>query len=264
VLDDGWFLHRRDDSAGLGDWWVDPAVWPHGLTPLIDRVKNPTPAQKAAFALDFAAQQREIAALHQDLNERGLELRLDRIEFAKRILEESKDLKQRFLAAYAMGVDGEILYQGFKNYRGVFQRERLRAPQLTETLRIDIDHYGKDLAGDLVKKSELLFAGLHWWRRGRYGRGPEGNGLLKSQEALRNPAAQIALFMPMFTPEPTDPMKPGRQSPDYDRRHHWTWAWEDRQFDSQATGSTSTSRNVVSTENRSLGHFDGNVEGQFY
>jgi alpha-galactosidase len=39
VLDDGWFLHRRDDSAGLGDWWVDPAVWPHGLTPLIDRVK---------------------------------------------------------------------------------------------------------------------------------------------------------------------------------------------------------------------------------
>jgi alpha-galactosidase len=38
VLDDGWFGHRRNDRAGLGDWWVDPAVWPHGLGPLIDHV----------------------------------------------------------------------------------------------------------------------------------------------------------------------------------------------------------------------------------
>lgn len=39
VLDDGWFGHRRDDRAGLGDWWVDPAVWPDGLAPLIDHVR---------------------------------------------------------------------------------------------------------------------------------------------------------------------------------------------------------------------------------
>ena len=38
VLDDGWFHGRRDDTAGLGDWWVDEAVWPGGLTPLIDHV----------------------------------------------------------------------------------------------------------------------------------------------------------------------------------------------------------------------------------
>ena len=24
VLDDGWFRGRRDDTAGLGDWTVDP------------------------------------------------------------------------------------------------------------------------------------------------------------------------------------------------------------------------------------------------
>ena len=40
VLDDGWFGNRRDDRAGLGDWWVDPAVWPDGLTPLIDHVRS--------------------------------------------------------------------------------------------------------------------------------------------------------------------------------------------------------------------------------
>ncbi|HXR45135.1 MAG TPA: alpha-galactosidase [Pseudolysinimonas sp.] len=39
VLDDGWFLGRRDDHRGLGDWEVDPAVWPQGLAPLIDVVE---------------------------------------------------------------------------------------------------------------------------------------------------------------------------------------------------------------------------------
>ncbi len=38
VLDDGWFLGRRHDRAGLGDWSVDPAVWPNGLKPIIDKV----------------------------------------------------------------------------------------------------------------------------------------------------------------------------------------------------------------------------------
>jgi alpha-galactosidase len=40
VVDDGWFHGRRHDRAGLGDWWVDTAVWPDGLTPLIDHVRG--------------------------------------------------------------------------------------------------------------------------------------------------------------------------------------------------------------------------------
>jgi alpha-galactosidase len=39
VLDDGWFTGRRHDRAGLGDWFVDPAVWPDGLRPLADQVR---------------------------------------------------------------------------------------------------------------------------------------------------------------------------------------------------------------------------------
>jgi alpha-galactosidase len=38
VLDDGWFRNRRDDTSGLGDWWIDDTVWPDGLMPLIDHV----------------------------------------------------------------------------------------------------------------------------------------------------------------------------------------------------------------------------------
>ncbi|MFM6849211.1 MAG: alpha-galactosidase, partial [Terrabacter sp.] len=40
VLDDGWFLGRRDDTAGLGDWTVDAAIWPQGLGPLVEHVKG--------------------------------------------------------------------------------------------------------------------------------------------------------------------------------------------------------------------------------
>jgi len=39
VLDDGWFRGRRDDHAGLGDWYVDEDVWPDGLGPIVDRVR---------------------------------------------------------------------------------------------------------------------------------------------------------------------------------------------------------------------------------
>lgn len=38
VVDDGWFLGRRDDRTSLGDWVVDPVVWPGGLDPLARRV----------------------------------------------------------------------------------------------------------------------------------------------------------------------------------------------------------------------------------
>ncbi|MFJ3033229.1 alpha-galactosidase [Curtobacterium pusillum] len=40
VLDDGWFRHRRNDHAGLGDWYVDEDVWPEGLGPIVDRVRD--------------------------------------------------------------------------------------------------------------------------------------------------------------------------------------------------------------------------------
>ena len=40
VLDDGWFGARRTDRAGLGDWVVSTDVWPDGLHPLVDQVRE--------------------------------------------------------------------------------------------------------------------------------------------------------------------------------------------------------------------------------
>jgi alpha-galactosidase len=40
VMDDGWFGRRKDDHAGLGDWYVNPQKFPNGLKPLINKVHS--------------------------------------------------------------------------------------------------------------------------------------------------------------------------------------------------------------------------------
>ncbi|MFT3788613.1 MAG: alpha-galactosidase [Tepidisphaeraceae bacterium] len=39
-LDDGWFGARRNDKAGLGDWFVSMDAFPEGLRPLADEVRK--------------------------------------------------------------------------------------------------------------------------------------------------------------------------------------------------------------------------------
>ncbi len=39
VIDDGWFVGRNSDQAGLGDWTVDTEKYPRGLEPIIDAVQ---------------------------------------------------------------------------------------------------------------------------------------------------------------------------------------------------------------------------------
>jgi len=38
VMDDRWFGQRKNDHAGLGDWYVNQEKFPRGLKPLIDKV----------------------------------------------------------------------------------------------------------------------------------------------------------------------------------------------------------------------------------
>jgi len=40
VMDDGWFGQRKNDHAGLGDWYVNLEKFPHRLKPLIDKVHS--------------------------------------------------------------------------------------------------------------------------------------------------------------------------------------------------------------------------------
>lgn len=40
VIDDGWFNHRDDDCAGLGDWFTDKRKFPHGLGNFANQIRN--------------------------------------------------------------------------------------------------------------------------------------------------------------------------------------------------------------------------------
>lgn len=66
VLDDGWFLGRRDDTAGLGDWEVDPEVWPDGLHELSARVVGSGMQFGLWFEGEMVNPRSRVAAEHPD------------------------------------------------------------------------------------------------------------------------------------------------------------------------------------------------------
>ncbi|MCP2635085.1 alpha-galactosidase [Microbacterium sp. HD4P20] len=66
VLDDGWFLGRRDDSTSLGDWVVDQGVWPDGLAPLADRVHRLGMQFGLWFEPEMVSLDSDVARAHPD------------------------------------------------------------------------------------------------------------------------------------------------------------------------------------------------------
>ncbi|HUE70924.1 MAG TPA: hypothetical protein VMP01_08540 [Pirellulaceae bacterium] len=219
----------------------------------LSKAKQASDEQKAVLTTSFRSFDEAIAELERDMDERSLEMRLDRLDLALEVLAGDVGLKEKFFAAYAIGIDGEFLLAGFKAGGIAFHRPALKNPNLAKELAAKLEK-GKMLAGNLLDKSRNLFIGLHWWRRGRYGRGPEGMGLLKSAAATKSFEASIPLLMPAKSPVPTNPMQTRSQpSPDYDRRHHYAWAWEDRQF--QNTLSTQSSSQEIGRHSTETSYF---------
>ena len=66
VLDDGWFRHRRDDTAGLGDWYVDEGVWPDGLGPLVAAVRERGMQFGLWFEPEMINEDSDLARAHPD------------------------------------------------------------------------------------------------------------------------------------------------------------------------------------------------------
>ena len=87
VLDDGWFRGRRDDTAGLGDWFVDETVWPNGLTPLIDVVRE----QGMEFGLwvepEMVQEDSDLVRAHPDWVSRAAQGRTPRLWRRQQVLD---------------------------------------------------------------------------------------------------------------------------------------------------------------------------------
>lgn len=66
VLDDGWFSSRRDDTSGLGDWWVSKDVLPNGISGLSQKIHALGLKFGLWFELEMANKDSEIYKNHPD------------------------------------------------------------------------------------------------------------------------------------------------------------------------------------------------------
>ncbi|MDM7856399.1 alpha-galactosidase [Cellulomonas alba] len=66
VVDDGWFLGRRDDTSSLGDWVVDPVQYPDGMEPLADLVHGLGMQLGLWFEPEMVCLGSEVAEAHPD------------------------------------------------------------------------------------------------------------------------------------------------------------------------------------------------------
>lgn len=213
------------------------------------------------LATDFAALSLEVEQRDRELEEREAELRIQRVERSAKVLNESADGGERFLAAYVLDLDGDLLVRFFeeraKDPAIPFVRPQLADSNVRDRIRATVET-GRIAAGDLMAKAELLYTGLHWWLRGRYGAGPQAYGLLKDRRALVSEQAQFPLYMPMATPQPTDPLRVTSKVPTVERRHHYTWAVEYRPIISSVNvsqSSTTTTQFVGTKTTAHLSHF---------
>ena len=168
---------------------------------------------------------------------------------------DSTSLKDRYLATWALETDGRLVHDALTAGQLDFMNPALNDPDLLTQITEQVKE-GVELAGEkLIKKSGLLFTGLHWWMRGRYGMGTEAAGFLKSARAVTSDAALFPLYMPEETPVPTSRYSETGTIPEVDRRHNYIWEWEYRKVVPVSTTRTGSRTSRRSTSETQLSRF---------
>ncbi|MBW3541020.1 MAG: hypothetical protein KY476_12175 [Planctomycetes bacterium] len=167
--------------------------------------------------------------------------RFARLDYGLKVLEDPTLPAERFMAAYSTLHDAEVLQSFLKERSGAGS-----APLSDEALANALSAKSaeaRSLAGQLAPKAKSFFEGLHWWLRGRYGRGTDLGGLAKSEAALHTPGGLVWLYMPAQPPVPEAVDEEQTEVlPPFDRRHHYIWAWEDRRIIATSQGNQLTTQ----------------------
>jgi hypothetical protein len=181
--------------------------------------------ERQTLSFDFQAVRQTIEAEVEKRVTRDMALREQRIELALSILGNSISLKERLQAAFAMDQDVKIMHafveqQRSGNFAGV------PVPKLLELEGPVVIARGAHQ--ELFRYADQLYTGLHWWLRGRYGKGIAANGLLKGAHVKKVPAAGFALSMPRDRAKASNPFSVENEldSPYVGRRHEYIWSWE--------------------------------------
>ncbi len=243
-----WDTHVLEQKIGASITLAEYAVFVRKIRDRFLR-RELEPQQREILEKDYAVLGEELAETLKELGERETLVRITRLKFANNILANSDSLKDRYLATWALETDGRLVREDLTGEESDFSSPALNDPNLLTQLNEQVKA-GAELAGEeLIKKSGLLFTGLHWWMRGRYGMGTEAYGFLKSDKAVTSDAALFPLYMPEKTPIPTSRYSQSGAIPEIDRRHNYIWEWEYREVVSSRTTRTKdkvTDRRVTS------------------
>ncbi len=224
-------------------------------------VRRANDEQRAVLETSFEDKGAKAKGLMQELEERKIELRIQRIELALHKLVTSEDRREKLEAAYVAGHDGELLNAFFDDLAAQrkqgktvsLRRSGLRGTEIESEVR-ELTDTALQSAGDLAEKGRLLYTGIHWWLRGRYGRGPDGGGLLKPLTALRSPLDMFRLYMPEQLYD-FDKSQALQLKAPINRRHHYVWAFEPRRIVTRQYNSTSATGNETVTSKTTLKYF---------
>ncbi len=226
-------LRTAKRSTRYGQAFLDAAT--------ATKLRGLTKAEQESLEIDFTAQEKAVDEAIDRLDEAKTEMQIAALSKAAKVVRESDDYKERLRAAYVIEFSSDPIIETLKKKSpNEYERPLLQDEQLLSTVESSV-RYARESAGDLAEQARLLYLGMHWWMRGRYGAGPDGMGLLKSVHALRSDEAQFPLYMPTKPPQPTEPSASsyGYGVPQYDRRHHYIWMYEYR---------TMLSKNVFTEE----------------
>ena len=180
----------------------------------------------------FQSAAESFATLKKQAVEKEAILRLKRLNAAAQALRNPGDFENDFVSALFVEEDAAALDSFFKN-AGAPDAEELKQPGLVQTTIATIMDV-RNSSNPVVEKAKLLSKGLQAWKRGRYGAGALGNGLLKASlfpnsknrrraaqtgpNSLRMPENAIAISQFLGSDS----------GPGYDRRHYYTWDLEYR------------------------------------
>ena len=262
-----WELHVLDNQLSNHATLCDFAMRLARTVPRRAR-KRLTDQQRGAVETKFNEIGKRLRGYRMALHEAEIVVRVNRLIYAVRALGADLSTKERLLSAYAFAEDGRLLTAFFASKEKekellerkrpaskrdepitMFARKELNANRLSQRIQTYVERgYQNDAV--LIEKSVMLFEGLRWWARGRYGRGSEAFGLLKNKAALQSPDSMLAIAMPVVSPTPTMPgSKDTGPIPEYQRRHLHIWSLEDRRFAREVREQTArTSKKVGERE----------------
>ena len=213
-------------------------------------VKKLSEKQLEFLNADYLSQLKAIKDAAANLKEGDLEFRIYRMEDAVRTLSnnESKSV-DKLDAAFAIEQDSVVFNQAVKFHKGNntwFKRPNLKDESLVSSVN-SLMISGRKYGGDWQAKASLLKLAIHWWQRGRFGKGPENQGLLKSRMALKNEQEMFRLIMPVKMPKAVDPAK-NRVVEYFPRRHLYNWATEyNKPLDEEKSHTKVRTRNSLTS-----------------